>query len=88
MPCWRRGIFRNQRFQIEAGMITIGIEEEIMIVGISGMRGGIRGVRGVIEDVVVVAGEGGIVIERDGCVVIVSSGIYLRTSLFNGGGDR
>ena len=68
-------------------MITIGIEEEIMIVGISGMRGGIRGVRGVIGDVVVV-GEGGIVIERDGCVVIVSSGIYLWTSLFNGGGDR
>ena len=69
-------------------MITIGIEEEIMIVGISGMRGGIRGVRGVIEDVVVVVGEGGIVIERNGFVGIVSSGIYLWTSLFNGGGDR
>ena len=65
-------------------MITIGIEEEIMIVGISAMRGGIRGVRGVIGDVVVV-GEGGIVIERNGFVGIVSSGIYLWTSLFNGG---
>jgi hypothetical protein len=48
----------------------IGIEEEIMIVGIRGMQGVIKVVRGDIEDVV---GEGVIVIEMISSVVIISS---------------
>jgi hypothetical protein len=65
-------------------MIMIGIEDEIMIVGIRGMQGVIKVVRGDIEDVV---GEGVIVIEMISSVVIISSScIHKDTS--KGGFER